>query len=439
MKYLLGVTLLAALAPVAWGLDARANVEKAVELIEAGEHSLARSYLDPALIDPRLSPGERSRAYYLRGFSFLAEDLAVSARKDLNRALEFNPQNPGALYALGRLHFYGRGTAVDRGLALSLFEQAAELDHVGSIFHLGYAYLNGEGVEPDLEKGRGYLSKSAAAGHPYSMVQLAASYRAPLAVEPDPNQALEWYEQAVAAGEPSAYLAIGYMHANGEFGEQDPASGVEAFRLAAEAGVPAAFLSLGHAYLTGRGVAIDYAAARSNYEQAARLGIAASYVGLAHIYDAGLGVPADPGQARAMYEQGAERGDLNAQLRLAYLLLSEGTSESREAALKWLRQAVAQDSAQAHNDYAWLLATSKRDDLRNGTLAIRHAKQAVEFEKNAAYLDTLAAAYAENGQFSEAIETQLAALALVGEQERDLRSELEAHLSRYQSSEPWRE
>ena len=104
-----------------------------------------------------------------------------------------------------------------------------------------------------------------------------------------------------------------------------------------------------------------------------------------------------------------------------------------------LKKAVAQGSSQAHNDYAWLLATSKWADLRNGTLAIRHAQQALEHQSNPAYLDTLAAAYAENGQFAEAIATQLQALQLLTEQDLDLRTELENHLNWYERSEPWRE
>ncbi len=72
-------------------------IEKAVQLIEDDRYSLARSYLAPALIDPCLPSGQRSRAYYLRGFSFAAQDLPVSALRDFNRALEFNPANPAVL------------------------------------------------------------------------------------------------------------------------------------------------------------------------------------------------------------------------------------------------------------------------------------------------------------------------------------------------------
>ena len=82
-------------------------IEKSVLLIEDEHYSLARSYLAPALIDPRISSGQRSRAYYLRGFSFAVQGLSISALRDFNSALEFNPANPAALFALARLYWDG--------------------------------------------------------------------------------------------------------------------------------------------------------------------------------------------------------------------------------------------------------------------------------------------------------------------------------------------
>ena len=110
---------LAALAATAQAeIDSRANVERAVALIDQDAYVLARSYLAPALIDPRLTPGERSRAYYLRGYSFFAQAFYVSASKDYYRALEFNPDNPAVLAALGNLH--------QRGLCLLYTSDAAD-------------------------------------------------------------------------------------------------------------------------------------------------------------------------------------------------------------------------------------------------------------------------------------------------------------------------
>ena len=112
-------------------------MKRAANLIEQGHYALARTYLAPALIDYRLNPGKRSQAYYLRGYSFYAEDLFVSASKDYNRALEFNPDNPSAIAALGGLHSYGLAVTQDHALVYQFFFNAAHLGNVLAQFHVG--------------------------------------------------------------------------------------------------------------------------------------------------------------------------------------------------------------------------------------------------------------------------------------------------------------
>jgi tetratricopeptide (TPR) repeat protein len=58
--------------------------------------------------------------------------------------------------------------------------------------------------------------------------------------------------------------------------------------------------------------------------------------------------------------------------------------------------------------YSWILATSPSPQIRNGSTAVRYAAEASDMTNNnsAWILDNLAAAYAENGQFDEAIEWQ---------------------------------
>jgi len=67
---------------------------------------------------------------------------------------------------------------------------------------------------------------------------------------------------------------------------------------------------------------------------------------------------------------------------------------------------------QSLNHLAWIQATAKDKQFRDGEQAVRNALEAVELSegKDVMILDTLAAAYAENGQFDKAEQTQLDAI-----------------------------
>ncbi len=429
------VAALLVIAVPAAALDARAYIDKAATLIEAGDYALARSYLGPALISPRLHSTERSRAYYLRGYSFYVQAFYVSAGKDYARALEFNPDNPATLYAMGGLHYYGRGMAQDRPLAFQLFEKAASFGHAGGLFYVGYAYLDGEGVDKDLLEARRWLQKAADEGHLPAMVQMAASFRDSHTDAPDPDQAKTWYEQARDAGATDALVALGYMYQNGEFGEPMPEAAIDYFSEAAASGSGPGMASLAHAYLTGTGVEQDYGAAHDWFLKAAELQTPGSYIGIGHLYQVGRGVPLDLAKARDWYTKGAQLGLTRPLLRLVYLLFEE---DEQSAAATWVQKAASNGDVQPLNDYAWLLATSRTDGLRDGEVALQHAHRAVELDRNASYLDTLAAAYAELGQFDDAISVQQQALAMA-EDDAELFSELNKHLLAYQRAEPWRE
>jgi hypothetical protein len=87
---------------------------------------------------------------------------------------------------------------------------------------------------------------------------------------------------------------------------------------------------------------------------------------------------------------------------------------------------------------AWLLATGTDVTLRDGEKAVEYATRACEATdwKVAEYLDTLAAAYAEHGDFGHAVGFAKKSLTLAGKQGG---ADFEARLKLYQNRTPYRE
>jgi len=63
-------------------------------------------------------------------------------------------------------------------------------------------------------------------------------------------------------------------------------------------------------------------------------------------------------------------------------------------------------SAGTHNNIAWIMATSPDPSVRDGTSAVLHARRALAAVDNPAWMDTLAAALAEAGDFDQAVQVE---------------------------------
>ncbi len=109
----------------------------------------------------------------------------------------------------------------------------------------------------------------------------------------------------------------------------------------------------------------------------------------------------------------AGKPELMNQVRLAAQLEAEGKIEE---AIQQYRNALSMDSNNpvVLNNLAWLLATTDKPALRNGEEGVQFAVQAVNLTswRQPILIGTLAAAYAEAGRFSQAIEMSKTAYAL---------------------------
>jgi len=134
-------------------------------------------------------------------------------------------------------------------------------------------------------------------------------------------------------------------------------------------------------------------------------------------------------------------GDVLAHYRLATgWLQARQVAEAADAFEATIN--LAPNSAEACNNLAWILATSPDPKLRNGARAVELAERAAQLSSNtnAFILGALAAAYAENGHFDQAIGAAQQADRLAESQRNDALSlALEHQINIYKSRQPFRD
>jgi tetratricopeptide (TPR) repeat protein len=154
----------------------------------------------------------------------------------------------------------------------------------------------------------------------------------------------------------------------------------------------------------------------------------------------------DQGQFQAARDQFAKviqlkPGDASAEF---YFGVSCFELHDTEAGLEHLAVAerLRPDWPSALNAHAWVLATTDDDKLRNSQEALRLAGRAAELTtyQQPAVLQTLAAAYAANGQFDKAIATANQALDLAKRAgQGEVATKTQQALKLYQAGQPFRE
>ena len=93
------------------------------------------------------------------------------------------------------------------------------------------------------------------------------------------------------------------------------------------------------------------------------------------------------------------------------------------------------------NNYSWLLGTCPDDQYRDAALALEYGKKAAEGTQytKAHILSTLAAAYAENGDFESARSWAQKGVDIATEDNDENLEDLKKELESYKENKPWRE
>jgi len=185
----------------------------------------------------------------------------------------------------------------------------------------------------------------------------------------------------------------------------------------------------------------DYANARKNLDEAIRLDptLWPAYLNRAivnvreHRLKAALEDTTMALSGRSSFSQSAIlRGQINSKLG------------NYDAALRELKQVASLGSRgnaypQALNGLAWFHATCPETRYRNGRVALTEATKAcglTNYQKPE-FLDTLAAAYAETGDFDRAVQFEEKALSI--RESPDNVNDSRKHLASFEQHRPWRE
>ncbi len=149
-------------------------------------------------------------------------------------------------------------------------------------------------------------------------------------------------------------------------------------------------------------------------------------------------------EARLKKAAGLDPKCADAFSKLGALAARQGRhGEARQQLMKALE--LDPQNTEARNSLAWLLATCKDAQFRDGKKALEYALKAAEQPEPAWYcLDTLAAAYAADGQFGPAAETQEKAITALkqapggtpSDKQKNL-SDMEKRLDMYKKNLPF--
>lgn len=363
-----------------------------------------------------------------RGFSYQQKGELEKALADLTEAIRYDP-NAGAAY-YSRANLYYERKEIDR--ALADYDEAVrcdpnnaealvgrglcyvakqDLDHALASFD-GAVIVDPENPRAYEERARLYQQKGDAgkSAHDQALaltLKLAAPEKAPRANQPmaaNPlGSKLQFDTLPSAAESPQEILFKADLALKA--GEADLAIALANKLLAmniSSGQASIAILVRGDAYLK-----------QGNLEKA--------------LGDFNESAVLDPMQFRAY-------------LRRALLYRRTKEFGKARADLEEIPRLQSNTPDQALNSVAWIWATAPESELRDGGKAVPAAQRACELLQwnRAAYIDTLAAAYAETGDFIQAIKFQKQAIEKTPLSDSD-RKGMKERLALYQKKTPYRE
>ncbi len=253
-------------------------------------------------------------------------------------------------------------------------------------------------------------------------------------------EAVIWLRKAGEAGDADAQMKLSLMYSQGRGVDRDMGEAVRWLRKAAAGGIVSAQSGMGFFYQVGIDGVLEKSDAESAkwYRKAAMGGDSSDQRAMEYLYAEGLTVVKDPIEAIKWHRKAAEAGDAVALILLGDLYAEgQGVVKNDGEAVKYFRKAAEAGAVNAMEKAGWMLATSADKTLRDGRASIGFAREAVAMFRIPRFLNTLAAAYAEAGDFDLAIKTQNEAIGLLTDETE--KKDYTARLRLYEAKKSYRQ
>jgi len=184
---------------------------------------------------------------------------------------------------------------------------------------------------------------------------------------------------------------------------------------------------------------LEYQEANKWYLASAVGGVANAQYYLGRNMMHGFGCKIDEQGGNKWIRSAAIGGYSPAQRFLAVNMISDTNEDRYREAVKFLKYSVEQDNYYpAKILLAWEYATSFMDDVRNGHAALDLLKsEAKDYYDTVRIKETEAAAYAETGDFADAVSFQNSALEEAQKHGWEI-AEMRSRLQSYKDNKPWR-
>jgi tetratricopeptide (TPR) repeat protein len=406
-------------------VDYYKQFDVAAGLVNKGEYAAAVPEWKKAV---EMQPDDVN-AHFNFGETLLRAGSVEDGIAELQESIKLSPNFPEAHNNLGVAMMHGgRNEESEKELRLAITQNP---EYADAYHNLGSTLL----VENRPQEAQQQFAKALELNPDLTAARISLGQT--LVAEGHFDDAAAAFRDAIArdAQNPNGYLALGQLEA----GRNNLDGAVTQLRKALdiEPGNPETERILGHTLVSAGSIdeaiahlrkALEFAP--QNGETHIDLGIALAKKGqlddAMRLFQKALTLM--PGSADAHYYLGK-----------ALLLTGHGT----DGLDNWKEALRSQpDSLQVLNDMAWVLSTSRDDNLRNGEQALPLAQHAAQLtsEQEPAILGTLSAVYAEMGQFDKAVELGQRAADLAMQQHKTvLAQNLIERLAMFRSKTPMRQ